>query len=257
MKTLKQLADLGAAAASAKNKGYHYIGISERSHAWNDDEDARQAFAQAVKDAVMEDLVTNQISPPSKPWTIPPPPEGQQWHRTDWTEEMLPEGYRPLLLEEKDEIGDEMFQHRQWVTVTNPAVHSTAEDWWVPHRTRRPLPTPDLYAALKEARDAGKVIQIKTSDGNWIDTPYPTFSYSSHQYRIKPEPVLVPLDMDDIRATDEFRRGGIATYLALGWDDKIVRIADTYVTYSDLATNYQRRQHGSDEWKPCTKEAQQ
>jgi hypothetical protein len=67
MKTLKQLADIGAAAAFADNKRYHYMSVSEQSHSWEADEPARQAFTQAVKDAVMEDLVTNQISPPTKP----------------------------------------------------------------------------------------------------------------------------------------------------------------------------------------------
>lgn len=113
MKTPKELADIGAAAAFSDNKRYHYMSVSEQSHSWEADEPARQAFAQAVVNAVMEDLVTNQISPPTKPWTLPPPPEGQQWHRTDWTEEMLPKGYRPLLLEEKDEIGDD--HKREWV----------------------------------------------------------------------------------------------------------------------------------------------
>lgn len=67
MKTLKQLADIGAAAAFADNKRYHYMSVSEQSHSWEADEPARQAFAQAVVNAVMEDLVTNQISPPTKP----------------------------------------------------------------------------------------------------------------------------------------------------------------------------------------------
>ena len=36
-----------------------------------------------------------------KPWSLPPPPEGRQWHKAeDWTEEMLPPGYRPVVVGE-------------------------------------------------------------------------------------------------------------------------------------------------------------
>jgi hypothetical protein len=264
MKTFKELADIGAAAAFADNKRYHYMSVSKQSHSWQADEPARQAFAQAVKDAVMEDLVTNQISSPSKPWTLPPPPEGQQWHRTDWTEEMLPEGYRPLLLNEQPLDGDEVFKSPAWFKQEIWELEYVAASDHYHERTRRPLPTPaGPYAALKEARDAGKVIQIKTLDDTWIDTPYPTFSYPSNQYRIKPEPVLVPLDINDIRPSDAFRlrdagpqicvlRYACESYITINSSNGF-----THVRYSTLAANYLRRQHGETEWKPCTKEAKQ
>src|SRR5690242_9084190 len=36
-----------------------------------------------------------------KPFSLPSPSPGRQWHRTDgWTKEMLPEGMRPLLYDE-------------------------------------------------------------------------------------------------------------------------------------------------------------
>ena len=71
----------------------------------------------------------------------------------------------------------------------------------------------------------------------------------------KPEPVLIPLDIDDIRATDEFKPiHGTAIYSPLFWDNYNVKTV-IFITYADLAVNYRRRQHGSNEWKPCTKEA--
>jgi hypothetical protein len=142
MKTLKQLADIGAAAAFADNERYHYMSVSEQSHSWQADEPARQAFAQAVKDAVMEDLATNQISSPT-------------------------------------------------------------------------------------------------------------------------EPALIPLDIDDISPSDAFRRVGDLpqTCTLRHADEKYVSLFAARVcvnlTYQDLAAHYLRRQHGSTEWKPCTKEAQQ
>lgn len=74
-------------------------------------------------------------------WQLDPPPWGA-WHRTDWTEDMLPEGYRPLMdreeLQEEDEYcdaGDEEWRETRCVGMkaTSDCCH------W---RTRRPLPDP-------------------------------------------------------------------------------------------------------------------
>ena len=40
--------------------------------------------------------------------------EGQQWHRLDWTREMLPEGWRPHIDGEAIEEGDEWLSHAGW-----------------------------------------------------------------------------------------------------------------------------------------------
>lgn len=71
-----------------------------------------------------------------------------------------------------------------------------------------------------------------------------------------PTTKTIPLDINDIRATDEFMaKGGTVIEVASYWDDRIVDLpySDT-PTYKHLAANYLRRQHGSTEWKPCTKE---
>jgi hypothetical protein len=136
MKTLKELADLGAAAAFADNKRYHYMSVSKQSHSWQADEPARQAFAQAVLNAVMDDM----------------------------------------------------------------------------------LPKADSGTSTK----------------------------------------TVPLDINDIRATDEFKLfGGCVIQTLSEWDAVYLRLSyGGPVDYSYLATSYLRRQHGSTEWKPCTKESQ-
>jgi hypothetical protein len=63
--------------------------------------------------------------------------EGQEWHRNDWTEDMLPEGWRPHLLGEPDYDGEAIttigiikLQYNKYATSANDAHR----------RTRRPLP---------------------------------------------------------------------------------------------------------------------
>lgn len=73
----------------------------------------------------------------------------------------------------------------------------------------------------------------------------------------KGNPVIVLLDHTDIRATDEFKEinsGVIET--ANFWDEGEVDLSYSATpSYTRLAANYLRRQHGSNEWKPCTKES--
>jgi hypothetical protein len=136
MKTLKELTDLGAAAAFANNKYHHYMSVSRQSHSWESDEPARQAFAAAVRDAVLAELATKSDSSPT----------------------------------------------------------------------------------------------TKT----------------------------IPLDMGDIRATDEFTliADGFRTIRTpQSWGDLGLSFSHTCsLNYESLASKYLRRQHGSTEWKPCTKE---
>ena len=77
---------------------------------------------------------------PAQAWSLPAPPAGQAWHRQDWTAEMLPEGWRPLLAGECRQKGDE-FQFegdKGWLAsqVHRPPNPHTQEFY----RTRRPLP---------------------------------------------------------------------------------------------------------------------
>ena len=72
-----------------------------------------------------------------KQWHLPDPPEGYEWHRADWTEEMLPDGWRPLLLGEYLTNGDELVGVRGWEPAKG-LLGNTASRM----RTRRPLPLP-------------------------------------------------------------------------------------------------------------------
>lgn len=84
--------------------------------------------------------VKNYRIKPTPTFQLPTPPPGMQWHRTDgWEESDLPQGCRPLVLEECEGEGDEDWsnQGNQWMKCYEPFVPA------LPHhqrtRTRRPL----------------------------------------------------------------------------------------------------------------------
>ena len=130
-----------------------------------------------------------------KPWSLPPPPDGMKWHRDDWTEEMLPEGWRPLLEGERIQSGDEGIASGVGFSLIRTCVGNLPE---FQARTKRPLPQPDPYAELKAAHATGKVIQFNPGDSlGWRDQQC-DFTAEPHCYRIKPEQQKVPLGSSDV-----------------------------------------------------------
>lgn len=117
---------------------------------------------------------------------------------------------------------------------------------------------PDPYAELKAAKKAGKAIEVFIPDDEygpdrWSLQENDTWAGGPDRYRIKP--VIVPLDIDDIRATDEFKlKDSDTCHVLTCWSSARLRFGIHFNTYEELAANYLRRQHGSNEWKPCTKE---
>lgn len=91
--------------------------------------------------AIFDPRLPHRRKPKPGPWTLPPPPAGQQWHCTDWTEDMLPEGWRPLLKGEIYKNGDEFKLYSEWRAETNASGYQTTDYCHFPTRTRRPLPT--------------------------------------------------------------------------------------------------------------------
>lgn len=116
------------------------------------------------------------LTPEEEPWTLGRSVngftlgEGQEWHRQDFTKEMLPEGWRPLLLGEamgrEDESGHNyVIGHEgpsEWKNF--PGMLGTSCHM----RTRRPLPPSE--AALKRQRaESQAVLDALTKDNPaWV-----------------------------------------------------------------------------------------
>ena len=146
-----------------------------------------------------------------KPWTLGRSinghtlPDGAAWHRQDWTREMLPAGYRPLILGESIINGDEMADSSyrpNWSAQVIPEGGIIYEGWMIRYlyRTTRPIPLPDKWAKEKAAFAEGKVIQSRWTKSDslyWSDNLGPVW-LDEHEYRIKPEPVMVELGPEDV-----------------------------------------------------------
>jgi uncharacterized protein YodC (DUF2158 family) len=103
-------------------------------NSWDSEAPERLAIARAFLAA---------LSKPTTPWVLPAPPPGQKWHREDWTQEMLPEGYRPLLKDEPWMPGDEILRYNEWHVAgqhEDDAIGSPTTKYKCHCRTRRSLP---------------------------------------------------------------------------------------------------------------------
>jgi len=86
--------------------------------------------------------------------------EGAEWHRNDFTNEMLEGGFRPLLDGEVIEAGDEVLYYGRGPWVVSSIVGAVAKigSGFHCHRTRRPVPPeflhPDELAKQPEAAQA-------------------------------------------------------------------------------------------------------
>jgi hypothetical protein len=94
--------------------------------------DSKDAYRMVGGYNAKEDELT------AAPWKLPEPPENKQWHRVDFTEEMLPEGWRPLLKDEDSQPDDEYLTGNLWRWsggVSSLEIKAR-------YRTQRPLPAP-------------------------------------------------------------------------------------------------------------------
>lgn len=80
-----------------------------------------------------------------KPWVMPVPPAGFQWHRPDgWTKNKLPAGYRPFLLGETGD-GEVLSENDSnggydWIPLPEFSSTTGARSDQNHTRTNRPLP---------------------------------------------------------------------------------------------------------------------
>jgi len=120
-------------------------GVIGRNWFWNDDKITGWRYADQPKTEptpAYSGYMTGEM-PAIKPWTLPTPLDGREWHRNDWTEDMLPAGWRPLLKGEVPVIGTDSFMFNgRWIVEDEGHVHLPMRDSDTHQRTRRPLPSP-------------------------------------------------------------------------------------------------------------------
>lgn len=112
---------------------------------WNLEAPNRLAIARAFLaklGKLHSDAQENWNQYAEKSWSLPQPPAGHKWHRDDWTQDMLPEGWRPLVESERLEKGDEIWLKKEYGWHTSNSGSSEKRHNLHPlSRTRRPLPS--------------------------------------------------------------------------------------------------------------------
>jgi hypothetical protein len=130
--TPDELKELGRIFTAVGNGAQWQFATLTRPEAWHDPDtgfDLRRAVERKYHIRL-------------KPWTLPPAPEGREWHRgAEFTQDDLPEGYRPVLVSEALEHGDEAWAHGEGPWTATSAIGDTLKTGWhTKHRTKRPLP---------------------------------------------------------------------------------------------------------------------
>jgi len=204
------------------------------------------------------------------------------WHRMDmWNANMLPAGWRPLLLDEMEEPGDEQADDSMCNTWTVLTVGQCIPGRpYIRHvRTYRPLPEPDPLAHIKEAHKAGKTVQYSdqntdpaTGDfmdewSSWMDWPDTSMNLNricdgggTRRWRIKPEPKMVPLGPEDVPPGSAIRG---AKWSPANWA-QVRRVESCWVHLDDAVIEFARLQSegwlihrpGNPVWLKCEKEAE-
>jgi hypothetical protein len=114
-----------------------------------------------------------------------------------------------------------------------------------------------LYLPLIQALADGKTIEIFSHEGIWQEAVHNLdFSYASARYRIKPEPVTVPLGPEDVPPGSAIRSIGFPEWWMVTSVAKIqINCGErSWSTYESLQKNCEIKRPGED-WMPCHKPA--
>jgi hypothetical protein len=203
-----------------------------------------------------------------KPWTLGRSvngftlADGQEWHRQDgWAKEMLPDGYRPLLLGESYIADDEYYSTfaKRWKKETYPGRNTTTSND-SHRRTTRSLP--DKWAKEKAAFAEGKQIQRRgrfDPPTPWFDCPtnFVWIYDGSVEYRIKPEPEMIPLGPEDfpIGCTIKHISWSSGSYAYPDVYANHIRLHEGVYLYKDLRESWLiHRPSKPGVWEKCEKE---
>jgi hypothetical protein len=163
-----------------------------------------------------------------------------------------------------------------WAKCTAPRVHLLETAFRIPSSTPWPkMEKVDPFAELKKAHAEGKLIQWRNKEGykglpiEWEDVPVgATLWLAGWDYRIKPEPVYVPLEISDVPPGSIFSRFPEHEYYQTmtntsGWVS-ILEVAGavmmSYMELKDQGWQINRSipltgKWNPDAWQPCRKEA--
>lgn len=122
-----------------------------------------------------------------------------------------------------------------------------------------------LYLPLVQAFADGKPLELRLLSGDWVDAGDPIhFSDKPDRYRIKPEPVMVPLGPEDVEPGSVIR----STVNPNGWMTitfirnegvGLVRYKEdahsTFTPYAELLSGGFLIKRPGQDWRPCSKPA--
>lgn len=107
-------------------------------NAFDDEEAIHQPTQDFRLNVAKRILSAVGFTEPKPPFKLPPPPPSMKWHREDgWTEDMLPKGWRPLLVNEKFTTGDQWMTEAGWLDCLSDGHE--CEPFMCHSRTKRPL----------------------------------------------------------------------------------------------------------------------
>ena len=113
-----------------------------------------------------------------------------------------------------------------------------------------------LYLPLIQALADGKTIECQNTESTWVNSANPSFHRTPERYRIKPEPVMVPLGPEDVPPGSGMRSiGGTQWWTVSSVAKTQVNLGQNgWSTYEALQKCFEIKRPGED-WMPCHKPA--
>jgi len=163
------------------------------------------------------------------PFTLPTPPPGMQWHRTDgWTAEMLPLGTRPLVVGEKRQSEDEWVSpdrqppwkkcrvyanakahSMEYYRTTRPLLFQHNGHEWTWHRVGDPMPCEPGKDIEFMQRDGLVGSGNSSKRGYWGDSCHPDVQIIGWRYADAEKPApKQPLGPEDVPPGTVLRGAG-------------------------------------------------
>lgn len=219
---------------------------------------------------------------PEPDFTLPPPPPGKEWHRTDgWTEEMLPPGYRPLaegerLKADTDSFRSEyigfrivkglggklpMYPAKSFYRTTRPLTFTHLGHEWTWHRPGDPMPCDGerKVCLLRSDREEFCRVAVIGVAWDWSDLTIIGWRYADEPKK------TVPLGPEDVPPGSVFRGNDWPatsyrcpfelTERGVAWNTQ--SLSEWNVLHGRFEINRSIPLTGkwnADAWEPCSKE---